>query len=222
MPKVLPSPAFFDLHPKKVTLPSTETRKGDRGGKVYDPKTKEAVFNKIQQCMSIASISQELNIPQRTIYSWIKKYGTCSEVSHYSKRRYSLEKKIETINLWKKGMPIRAISEQQDIHPVTIEGWIKDRNILLAVYSVQEDHPEAVSESGSMILPEKRLHAMNSKEESDLKRHNRDLKNENEYLKARVAYLEALMELSGIPASSTKKNCVIKRSAKSSNEESET
>ena len=63
---------------------------------------------------------------------------------------------------------------------------------------------------------------MNSKEERELKRHNRDLKSENEYLRARVAYLEALMELSGIPASGFKKNSVIKPSTASSDGKSET
>ena len=63
---------------------------------------------------------------------------------------------------------------------------------------------------------------MSSKEECDLKRYNRVLKSENEYLRARVAYLEALMELSGVPASGFKKNSDIKPLTGSSDRKSET
>ena len=211
-----------DLHPKKVTLPSTETCIGDRGGKVYDPKIKEAVIIKIQEGMSTANISRELSIPNRTIRSWIKNHGVCSTAVYTPRKHYSLEKKVEIINLWQEGMSIREISEQQGIYKGTIDYWIRDRNRLLAVYSVQEAHPEAVSISGRVTPPEKRLPDMGSKEERDLKRYNRDLKSENEYLRAKVAYLESLMELSGIPSSGFKKNSVIKPSTESSDRESET
>ena len=119
-------------------------------------------------------------------------------------------------------MPIREISEQQGINKSTVSNWIRDRNRLLAVYSVQEAHPGVMTSPDRMARSEKRLPDMNSKEERELKRHNRDLKSENEYLRARVAYLEALMELSGIPASGFKKNSVIKPSTAFSDGKSET
>lgn len=189
---------------------------------MHDLKVKEAAIKKIEQGMSVMSISRELNIPRQTVQNWIKKHGGCSTTSYTRKKHYSLEKKIETINLWNKGVPIREISEQQDIGRKTISKWIRDRNRLLAVYSVQEAYPGVMISPDRMMNSEKRLPDMSSKEERDLKRYTRELKSENEYLKAKVAYLEALMELSGIPAAGFKKNSVIKPSTESSDRGSET
>lgn len=188
---------------------------------MHDSRIREAAINKFQLGMSATNISRELNIPRQTVQYWIKNYEENSTTTYARKKHYSLEKKVEIINLWNKGVAIREISEQQDINKGTIATWIRDRNRILAVYSVQEAHPGAMTSSGRMICSEKRLPDMNSKENRDLKRHNRDLKSENEYLRAKVAYLEALMELNGIPASGFKKNSVIKPSTASSDGESE-
>lgn len=189
---------------------------------MHDSRLKEAAIKRIEQGMNATNISRELNIPRQTVQGWIKNYGNSLTTAYTRRKYYSLEKKIEIINLWNNGVPIREISEQQGINKVTIGKWIRDRNRLLAVYSAQKDHPGVMTSPARMTCPEKRLPDMSSKEERDLKRHNRDLKSENEYLRARVAYLEALMELSGIPASGFKKNSVIKPSTASSDGESET
>ena len=189
---------------------------------MYDSRLKEAAIKKIEQGMSATSISRELNIPRQTIQYWSKNCGSAPTTAYTRRKDYSLEKKLEIIKLWDNGVPIREISEQQGINKSTVSNWIRDRNRLLAVYSVQEAHPGVMTSPDRMARSEKRLPDMNSKEERELKRHNRDLKSENEYLRARVAYLEALMELSGIPASGFKKNSVIKPSTAFSDGKSET
>ena len=189
---------------------------------MHDSTIKEAAIKMIQQGMGAKSISRELGIPRQTIQNWVKDLGSHLPTAYPRRKKYSLDKKVEIINLWNKGVPIREISEQQDINKGTIEGWIQDRNRLLAVYSVQETHPGMEFSPGRMMCREKRLPDMSSKEECDLKRYNRDLKSENEYLRAKVAYLEALMELSGFPASGLKKNSDIKPLTGSSDMESET
>ena len=189
---------------------------------MYDSRLKEAAIKKIEQGMSATSISRELNIPRQTIQYWSKNCGSAPTTAYTRRKDYSLEKKLEIIKLWDNGVPIREISEQQGINKSTVSNWIRDRNRLLAVYSVQEAHPGVMTSPDRMARSEKRLPDMNSKEERELKRHNRDLKSENEYLRARVAYLEALMELSGITASGFKKNSVIKPSTAFSDGKSET
>ena len=189
---------------------------------MYDSRLKEAAIKKIEQGMSATSISRELNIPRQTIQYWSKNCGSAPTTAYTRRKDYSLEKKLEIIKLWDNGVPIREISEQQGINKSTVSNWIRDRNRLLAVYSVQEAHPGVMTSPDRMARSEKRLPDMNSKEERELKRHNRDLKSENEYLRARVAYLEALMELNGIPASGFKKNSVIKPSTAFSDGKSET
>ena len=189
---------------------------------MHDSTIKDAAIKMIQQGMGAKSISRELDIPRQTIQNWVKDLRSCLPTAYPQRKKYSLEKKVEIISLWNKGVPIREISEHQDINKGTIESWIQDRNRLLAVYSVQETHPGAEFSPGRMTCREKRLPDMSSKEECDLKRYNRDLKSENEYLRARVAYLEALMELSGVPASGFKKNSDIKPLTGSSDRKSET
>ena len=176
---------------------------------MHDPETKQTVLNRIGQGATIKQAAKEFDISYRTIQCWIRKEGVQYFPSIAPQRRYSLEKKVEVIKLYDEGSTVSSISRQMDIHCETIKSWLRDKNRLLAVYSVQKSHPEVPIRRISQAYPEQRKPDMNSQEDDqDLRRHNRELRKELEFYQAKAAYLEALLELSGIPADGFKKNPV--------------
>ncbi len=187
---------------------------------MHDLKIREAVLDQIRQGKTMLNVAQSFDIPIETVRGWAKKYNI--KPIAVTIPRYSLEKKIEVIQLSQQGIPVREIIKQQGISKSAINNWIRDKNRLLAVYSVQKSNPDLSVNLSRLISSEKKESDMSYIEDvNDLKGQNHNLKKELEFYRAKAAYLETLLELNGFPASSVKKKQDITPSTGSSNEESE-
>ena len=184
---------------------------------MYDQKTKEAVLNLIGQGATVKQASEEFDVCCRTIRGWIHNNGLQKSPGIVTKKRHSLETKIAVIKLYEEGSSPREISKQLDIHTSTISNWIRDKNMLLAVYSIQGSQPGLpVNRVGQTYLKLREFNMSSQEDDQDLREHNQQLKKEIEFYQAKAAYLEALLELSGLQLSDIKKKHATKLSTGSS------
>ena len=106
---------------------------------------------------------------------------------------------------------MRQVAETFNITEQTIYNWIRNKEHVLAVYSVQRRKSETEE---TEIMPR-------STDEKDIKLQNRSLKEENEFLRAKVAYLEELMKLNNLSPGNFKKKLDMKPSTEQLNEKQE-
>ncbi len=180
----------------------------------YSLKTRQEVLAQINQGATIKEASQMYNITQQTISNWLKSSSDCLTEAGTAHKHHDLEEKVEVLQLVASGdLSVSQIAELKNINRHTINGWIKDKSRILAVYSFQE---RRLLQAAKTIDSGEETTVMSRPDDKDSKQHIRDLKKENEFLKAKVAYLETLMELNGTPASGFKKKLNTRPSTQSS------
>ena len=180
----------------------------------YSLKFKEEVLKQVRQGMSLREASRRYKVSCSGLRKWVMAPPGSTGKARIKHRTYSIELKVEVLRLLEDGkISVPQIADFKNINQTTIYGWIRDKPRIFAVYSSQGQRYTGTREE---------MRFMGMSDDRDTKQHIRALEDENEFLKAKVAYLEALMEISGIPASGVKKKPGIKPSAKSSDKGSET
>ena len=188
---------------------------------MINPIIKAEVVARISAGMSITRASSTYGLARATIQAWCQQCGVTSKGPRGHQRRHSLQEKVEVIRLYQQGLTSRQVCTQMNLSENTFWSWIRDKSKILAVYSVQEPHSRPAV-TATLERSGKEAKDVSKPNDHDTKKYIRALKEENEFLKAKAAYLEALMELSGIPASDFKKKPNTKPLTESAKKESET